>query len=80
MLLMFVLLSQISICLHAFEVDFESKVKTGEEINGLAKQLMRCFLYFRVHQERKAVRRRIKAPWQVGWQPASVVTSKGYKI
>lgn len=58
MLLMFWLFSQISICFHAFSVDFGRKLKTGEEeINGLEKQLRKHFVYFRAHQERKALRR-----------------------
>jgi len=34
-------------------VGFERKLKTAEEIKGLAKQFMKPFLYFRVHQEKK---------------------------
>lgn len=67
MLLMFMLSAQISVCSCAFWVDFVRKLKSAdEEINGLAEQFMRCSLYFRVHQERKAIRRKIKASWQVG--------------
>ena len=65
---MFVLLSQVSICLHAFWVDFERKLKIAEEeINGLAKQFMKHSLYCRVHQgERKAVK-------MEGWLTASLI-------
>lgn len=67
MLLMFVLSSQINTCLHVVLVDLERKLKTAEEeINGLAEQFMKHLLYFRVHQERKGVRRRIKASRQTG--------------
>lgn len=59
---------------------FWERLNTAEETNGLANQFMMRFLYFRVYQETKAVRRQMKASRRVGWQPAWFATSKDYKI